>query len=353
MNINNNNTLLLFVPAICLLVACGSKKKDAVPAKSARQNSLTAEGFVVNPERFERNYTASGALLPNEEIQILSEVAGRVTAISFSEGATVAKGQVLLQVYNDDIKAQIRKSRAQKELQEKIKARQAELLQIGGISQQDYETTTAQIQSLNADIAYAEAMLRKTTIIAPFSGRIGIRNVSTGAVISPTTVIATLQQVSTLKLDFTVPDQYRDEVSTGKRVSFTINGKLDTFAGVISAIEPTADAVSHTVKVRAIVKNDGNKLMSGSFAHVVIPFGSNTSALLIPSQAIIPTGRDKKVAVIKDGKARMTTVVVGTRTNDMAEILQGLTAGDTIIITGIMQVKNDMDVKVSFKKTTS
>ncbi len=335
---------------VCVLVACSSKKKDAEPAKGGKPNMLVAEGIVVKPQPFSSDYTAGGSLLPNEEIQILSEVSGRVTAIGFEEGKHVEKGQVLLKVYNDDIKAQIQKSKAQRELQEKIKARQAELLRIGGISQQDYETTVAQIQTINADIAYSEAQLRKTTIIAPFSGRIGIRNVSMGAVITPATVIATLQQTRVLKLDITIPDQYRDEVIAGKKITFTVTGKLDTFSATISAADPSADEVTRTLKVRAIVQNDGQKLVAGSFAHVIIPFENNKNALLIPSQAIIPTERYKKVAVIKGGKAKLVTVTIGARTSDKVEIVQGLNAGDTIITTGIMQVKDNMAVKVTVKK---
>jgi len=124
-------------------------------------------------------------------------------------------------------------------------------------------------------------------------------------------------------MDFTIPDQYRDEVKEGKAITFTVTGKLDTFAGVISAIEPAADAVTRTLKIRAVVKNDDHKLVAGSFTHVLLAFGSNKKALMIPSQGIIPTDRDKEVAVIKNGKAKMTVVTIGARTNDKVEIVQG------------------------------
>jgi membrane fusion protein, multidrug efflux system len=346
------HNLFRFLPfcvmlSYCLL-SCGEKKEAAPVKGGGRPNMLNADGFVVQPQSFESRYVASGSLQPNEEIQILSEVSGRVTSISFQEGAHVKKGQVLLKIYNDDIRAQIQKSLAQKELQVKIKERQAQLLRIGGISQQDYETTTTQIQSIDADIAYEEAQLRKTSILAPFDGRIGIRNVSVGAVITPSTVIATLQQTRILKMDFTIPDQYKREVPSGKKVSFTVTGSLDTFFGTINAIEPKADPVTRTIKVRALVQNQDHRLVAGSFTNVSIPFESDKNALLIPSQAVIPTDRDKEVAVVKGGKAKLVTVKVGARTNDKVEIIQGLNAGDTIITTGMMQVKQGMNVKVRF-----
>jgi len=338
---------LLCITAVLATTSCHDKKSQEELKKEKKPTMLTAEGYVVTPQQFQSGYLASGTLRPNEEIQILPEVSGRITSISFNEGSHVEQGQALVKLYNDDIRATIQKLEAQKQLQLKIKDRQAELLRIGGISQQDFETTTTQIQSIDADVAYAQAQLRKTTIFAPFSGRIGIRNVSVGAVITPATIIATLQQTRILKMDFTLPDQYKSQVPQGKKLTFTVTGLLDTFDATISAIEPAADAETHTIKVRALVQNDDHKLVAGSFTHVILPFENNSNALLIPSQSVIPTDRDKKVAVIINGKANLVTVTTGTRTKDKVEILQGLKPGDTIITTGIMQVKQDMAVKVT------
>jgi membrane fusion protein (multidrug efflux system) len=343
---NTNKHIRIFLLASSvILLSCHEGRKEEPP--KPRNTTLNAEGFVVEPQVFENQYTSTGSLLPNEEIQLLPETSGRVTTISFKEGSHVNKGDVLIRLYNDDIKAQIQKSQAQRALQVKIKERQAKLLDIGGISKQDYETTAAQIASIDADLAYAQAQLSKTIIKAPFNGRIGIRNVSVGAVITPTTVIATLQQHKLLKLDFTLPDQYKDEVMPGKVVSFTVTGSLDTFTASISAAEPSADATTRTLKARAMVDNSREKLIAGSFAHVIIPFSNNKSALLIPSQAIIPTTRDKQVAIARNGKVKMVNVTIGTRTNDMVEVLQGIQPGDTILTTGIMQVKPGMTVKVT------
>lgn len=309
-------------------------------------NTLTAEGYVVTPKPFATTYIASGALLPNEEIRILPEVAGRVTNISFTEGGQVSAGQSLVTLYNADLKANIQKLNAQRELQVRIRNRQGELVRIGGISQQEYETTGTQIQSIDADIAIAQAQLRKTSVLAPFAGRIGIRNVSVGAVVTPQTEIATLQQTNVLKMDFSVPDQYRGEVIKGKKVYFTVTGQRDTFAATIGATDPSSDPVTHTLKIRAVADNRNQKLLPGSFTRVVIPFSNNSNALLVPPQSVIPTTREKVVAVVKDGKAVMVPVKLGQRTSEAVEITQGLNPGDTVLTTGIMQVKPGMTVKV-------
>jgi membrane fusion protein (multidrug efflux system) len=330
----------------CTLLACTEKKKEAELKSGGKPNILNAEGYVVKPMPFQTNYIASGSLLPNEEIKILSEISGRVTNISFTEGGHVSKGQTLVTLYNRDIKAQIEKLNTQRELQVKIGARQGELVRVGGISLQEYETTTSQIKTIDADIAYTQAQLRKTTVLAPFSGRIGIRNISIGAVITPSTEIATLQQTEILKMDFTVPDQYHDEVVKGKKVYFTVTGTQDTFTATVGATEPAADPVTRTLKIRALADNKNQKLIPGSFTRVIIPFNNKQGAILVPPQSVIPTTREKVVAVVKNGKAAMVPVKLGQRTNDVVEILQGLNPGDTILTTGIMQVKPGMTVKV-------
>jgi membrane fusion protein (multidrug efflux system) len=337
----------IFFTGLCATLALGCKNEKADTSKKGQGNKvLTAEGFIVQPQPFKDEYVASGSLVANEEVEIHPEVSGRITGIYFKEGTHVSKGQRLLQLYDADIRAQLQKSKAQRDLQVKIKQRQEELLRIGGISKQDYESTTTQIESIDADIAYAEAQLRKYTILAPFDGTIGIRDISIGAIISPSNVVATLQQTHPLKMDFNVPDQYKDVVHKGKEVLFSVSGSLDTSSGTIAAVDPAANAATRTIRVRAIVPNPDGKLLAGSFAHVMIPVDVSNDAILIPSQALIPTTRDKKVALVKNGKADLVTVITGTRTSDKVQILQGLQQGDTIITTGIMQVKQDMPVKV-------
>jgi len=341
---------VLLLPA--MLTACGGKKDAGAKAGHGGTPSLRAEGYVVAPQVYTSSYMASGTLLPNEQVEIHPEISGRVTAISFKEGTWVRKGQLLVQLYDADIKALVQKLRAQRELQVKILERQEKLLAIGGISRQDYETTETEISSIDADVAYQEAMLRKTRIVAPFDGVVGIRGISVGAVVSPETMVATLQQRHPLKMDFSIPDQYRGNLHPGGTVLFTVDGSIDTFSGKISAVDPGADAATRTVKVRALVPNPEGRLVPGAFAHVIIHFESDPNAILIPSQAVIPTTKDKKVAVVKNGKASINVIRTGERTETMIRVEQGLQPGDTIITTGIMQVKPGMQVqltKVLFK----
>lgn len=340
--------LKLFVACLpmCTLLACSSKPATEGMAKTGPPPPMAVEGYVVIAAAFQTDYAAAGTLLPAEEVQLMPEIAGKVASIHFTEGAAVRKGQVLVTLNNEDTRAQLQKLEAQKALQLKTRQRQEELLKAGGISQQDFDATATQIASIDADVAYTRALLAKSVIKAPFDGRIGIRNISPGAVVTPATAIASLQQITSLKLDVSLPGQYSPELTPGKKIQFTVSGTLDTFAATILAAEPSADAATRTIKLRAVVANAGGRLSAGAFAHVIIPFLSNATALLVPSQSVIPTTHDKKVALVRGGKVELVTVKTGVRTKDQVEIVQGLAAGDTILTTGIMQVKQGMKVAV-------
>jgi len=342
--------LALFAPLVSAIFfpGCKGKKEGDKPGKgSGGAKALQAEAFVVKAAPLESVYQSSGTLLSNEEISVYSEVSGRITTINFKEGTHIKKGDLLVQLFNADILAQIQKLKAQRELAITTKARQDELLAINGISRQEYDNTVTQIASIDADIAYNEAQLRRLQIRAPFDGIIGLRNVSVGAIVSSSTLITTIQQIHPLKLDFPVPDQYRNLVKIGAEFSFTVSGLRDTLKAKVAAIQPAADAVTRTVTIRGIAPNLRAQLVPGAFANVYFPLSENTQAIVVPSQCIIPTTRDRKVAVVRGGKAELVTVTTGMRLVEDVEILHGLQPGDTVITTGIMQVKPGMEVKVT------
>jgi membrane fusion protein (multidrug efflux system) len=331
-----------------LIAGCKEKKEEEKTSKGPK--GLVAEAYVVKQAPLSSIYQSSGNLLANESISVYPEVAGRITAIHFKEGGIVHKGDLLVSLNSSDIDAQIQKLKAQRKLQVTTKERQDQLLAISGISKQEYDNTVTQIASIDADVAYNQAQLRKLEIRATFDGIIGLRNVSVGAIVSSATLITTIQQIDPLKMDFLVPEQYKDIVKQNDQVGFTITGNNDTMQGKIMAIQPQADVATHTITMRAIVPNSNHLLSPGTFTNVFITLNRKGEAITIPTQCIIPTTRDKQVAVVRKGKVDMVTVQTGERLEAKVEILQGLQAGDTILTTGIMQVKQDMPVKV--KKVT-
>jgi len=339
---------------LCLLgiaalttAGCHGKKDEGKGEQGKGPQELKAEAIVVKSGVLTTQYQSTGNLLPNEAINVYPEVAGRITDIRFKEGSYVHKGDLLVQLNDSDIRAQIQKLNVQRRLQVITKGRQDELLAISGISKQEYDNTVAQIAAIDADIAYNESMQRRLQVRATFDGIVGLRNVSVGAVVNTTTLLTIIQQMHPLKLDFPVPEQYQGVLKNGDEIHFTITGSTDTMKGSIMAIQPNADATTRTITMRAQVPNPERKLIPGAFANVYLQLGRNNDAITIPSQSVIPTTRDKKVAVVRNGKAEMVTIITGERMVDQVEILKGLQAGDTVLTTGIMQVKPGMAVKVT------
>lgn len=327
--------------AAVALAACGKKKDPAASATAPRQaaRAVKSDAVIAKAVKLDQTIDASGTLQSNEEVQLQPEISGRITNIYFKEGTNVAKGTVLVKLFDGDIKAQIQKLQLQQDLSKTTLKRQENLLKINGISQQDVDVTANQVSAYQADIEYNKIQLQKTEIRAPFSGTIGLRNVSEGAIVSTTTIMTTLQQIDPLKIDFAVPEKYRLAVKKGDIVSFKVAGDPDSYKGSIYAIDPKIDLATRTVKIRAILPNKGGKLFPGSFVKMTILLKDIPNAIMVPTQAVIPGTRDKQVIVADSGRAKFVIVETGIRDKDNVQITSGLEPGDTVIISGIQQLK--------------
>lgn len=306
--------------------------------RAGGNKNLLVDAYVVQTTSLNESIEASGTLQSNEEVQVQPEITGRITGLYFKEGTQVSKGTLLVKIYDEDLKAQLQKLELQQQLAKTTLERQENLLKINGISRQDVDVTRNQVSAYGADIEYTRTQLQKTELRAPFSGRLGLRNVSLGAIVSPTTVITTLQQIDPLKVDFSVPEKYRTAISQGDAVDFRVAGDQNIYKGNIYAIDPKIDLTTRTIKIRGIIPNAG-KLLPGAFARVAISLKNMPDAIMIPSQAVIPGTRDKKVAIADSGKAKFVIVETGLRDANNVQITSGLSIGDTVIISGILQLK--------------
>ncbi len=339
--------LLFSIPAATGLFSCqsGSKKDPKAPTGPAPAagrgpgKPILADAYVVKPVKLDEIIEASGTLQSNEEVELKPELTGRIVQIYFKEGTKVSKGTLLVKLYDGDIRAQLQKLELQRQLAQTTLTRQQQLLKINGISQQDVDITSNQVSAYGADIEYNKAQLQKTEIRAPFSGTLGFRNVSEGAIVGPTTVMATLQQLDPLKIDFASPEKYSNVIRKGDPVTFSVAGDTEKYKGSIYAIDPKIDLATRSVKIRAIVPNPGGKLFPGSFARTSIQLKNNPNAIMIPSQAVIPGTRYKQVIVADSGRAKFVNVETGIRNASNVQILSGLEIGDTVITTGILQLK--------------
>lgn len=328
------------------LYSCGSSPTDKKSTKQSSK-SLAVEGFVAQPTVLDLTISVSGTLKSFEETVLMPEVSGRVVEIHLQEGKPVRKGRLLVKIFDGDLQAQLKKLQAQLQLTEQTRKRQSDLLKINGISQIDYDQTVLQVNSINADIEIMKAQIRKTEILAPYDGIIGLRNISMGAQVSPSTSVATIRAVQQLKIDFSIPEKYSEEISKGKKLKFTVQGDDTKYDASVMATEEGIDAVSRNLKVRALVLSKNSSLVPGKFANIELDLGENKNALMIPTQSIIPQERDKKVIVSKNGKAKFVVVKTGVRKESTIEVLSGIEAGDTVLTTGILFIKAGDKIKFS------
>ena len=334
--------------ALLVLASCGEDKNNGAPAGRARPQGgqLTVDGFLVEKRSISDRVEAPGTLLPAEETQIKTEVNGRITQLNLREGAKVNKGALLVKLFDEDLEAQLRKLRVQLEIAAKTEERQRELLAINGISQQDYDLSTLSVENLKADIQSVQIAISKTEIRAPYSGNIGLRNVSLGAYVSPNEVITTLRQVETLKLEFSVPEKYAKEIRTGTVINFRVDGGAENHKASVIATESGVDQATRTLRVRALVSEKHRELVPGVFARVTVQLGNNAEALMVPTQAVIPQARTKQVVVLKKDSVMFVDVETGARDSAFVQIVTGLEQGDTVITTGLMAIRPGAKVKV-------
>ncbi len=287
----------------------------------------------------------TGAVRANERLEVVSEIAGKVERILFEEGSRVGAGQLLVEIDATELEAERQRAAFRVELAERREARQRELLEEGVISQDGYDLALNQLNVLRSELQVIEAQLVKTEIRAPFAGVIGLREVSPGSYLSPQTRIATLQDVDRVKLDFSVPEKYAARLVPGREVSFSVKGSEREFSGTIYAIEPSVDADTRSLLLRARCPNPDRALVPGAFADVRLVVERIADAITVPAIAVVPELGGKKVFVIAGGRAEVRPVVTGIRTEDRVQVVSGLEPGELVITTAVQQLRPGLEVE--------
>lgn len=296
------------------------------------------------PQRLKEALSATGGLHPWESIQLRTERPGIVREIAFVEGGKVRKGDLLVKIDDSELRAQLQRAEAELALAASSEKRQRDLLTKRGISSAEYEESLANLGIARANVELIRAQLAKTEIRAPFDGVAGLRNISPGAYLTPDTVIASFQDNRSLRLDFSVPERYLAYIKPGQKVEFEIAGRVGKHEAEIYAIEPTVEEQTRSLIVRAHVDNSDGQLVPGAFADVRVILEEIENALLIPPQALIPGLKQQSVYLYKDGVAEHRVVETGLRTNDAIQITHGLSPGEEVITTGILQLRPGMKV---------
>lgn len=342
--------LLLFVVLIGYRIKSNSENNGHKKPNGDKKPSAQVNGVILTAEKFSNIISVSGSIDANEQVEIRSEVSGIVENISFKEGSNVSKGQLLFKVNDIELRAQLAQVNTRKKLAGENERRAKLLLEKEAISQEEYDIASAEYRSLQSQTQLIQAQISKTAVKAPFSGKIGLRNISPGAYLTPSIIVTNLVSVNELKITFSIPEKYVSEIKVNNEISFTVSGSNELFKATIYAIEPSVDIATRTLLVRAKANNKDGKLIPGTYANVKLPLSAIDNAILIPSEAIIPIQNGKKVFISVNGIAKEVMIETGTRTEESVLVTQGLKAGDVVITSGIMGLKPETAVKVNLKK---
>lgn len=337
---------LFLISAVALLAACSKSKESSQSAAPAGPPpAQPVKAIIATTSSLDNHIEATGTILANEEVEIRSETSGRVIKLYFKEGDVVNAGSTLLTIDDRELQAQLTKTNLSIDLATDDEQRKKKLLDVGGISKEEYDASRNYLLKLEADKQLLETQIAKTKVTAPFSGTIGLRYISEGGYVSPATLIASLQQTNMVKVEFSVPEKYASSIKNNATVNFTVEGDDHTFEAKVYAREPKIDPQTRSIKVRAIALNAEQRLIPGAFAKLTINLGTIPEAIEVPSEAIIPAITGQTLYVVRSGTAKVQPIKTGIRTATTTQITEGIVPGDTIITTGLLTVRPGAAVK--------
>jgi membrane fusion protein, multidrug efflux system len=327
------------------LISFSCKKEDKKEG-NMKKPSIEIEAFVIKTGILDNIIKTTGNVLPAEMVDLKTEIAGRIEKLNIQEGKKVSEGTVLVQIDDAELQAQLRKLQAQLRLAEETEKRQRELLSINGISKVEYDEAFTVLETTKAEIDLTNSKIRKSKIIAPFSGTIGLRNVSPGAYVSIGTTISSLVQLDPLKIEFHVPEKYASFIHDGMPVEFSIVGSKITYIAKVYAFQSQITQDSRALTVRAILPNPGGVLIPGAFADLKLQLEKIDKAVMVPTYCVVPLLNGQNLYVIRNGQASLVQVETGIRNAEQIQIVSGIMDGDTIASTGLLALKDKMPVKV-------
>jgi membrane fusion protein (multidrug efflux system) len=339
----------------------GSPEKQAVAAPVQGQSQgqgqrpggqqapqvLPVSATIAKPSYLTNGIRSAGSLLANEEVDIVSKVSGKVTGVFFKEGTAVKKGALLVKIYDEDLQAQLGRSEIQEKMLSEKLERQRVLLSKDAVSRESFDQLQTDYDVILADINLLKVRIAETEVRAPFDGVIGFRYVSEGTYVQPSVKIAHLIDYSQMKLEFAIPEKYVSQPLMGKKIAFNTQGYKDEFIAYVYAIDYRVDETTRTIGLRARYDNRDKRLVPGMFADLTLITDEKNNAIQVPSEAIVPEMNEKRIWLFRSGKASLVPVVSGNRTENMVEILSGISVGDTVITSGLMQLRPGMAVRVN------
>jgi len=306
--------------------------------------ALPVNVYIAAPSDLLNGIRTVGTLVANEEVELTGETAGKVVGIYFKEGAHVKKGELLAKINADDIVAQLERAEEQLKLLDAQLERQRILLAKDAVSRESFDKVQTDYNMTAADISLYKARIEKTEIRAAFDGIVGFRYVSEGGFVQPGTKVARMVDISVLKVEFSIVEKYISLQPIGRDIAFQVEGFPQIFRAKVYAIDPKLDLKTRTIALRARYENRNELLLPGMSAKITLITVQSSNAIQIPSEAIVPEMEGKSVWVVRNGKAVATKIETGVRRESMVEVTSGLVAGDSVITTGLMQLRPNMPV---------
>ncbi|CAN5428044.1 efflux RND transporter periplasmic adaptor subunit [soil metagenome] len=339
--------IVIIISVIILPRIFKAKEKEPPQSQNPQNNTTSADGYILTTSDLANNIKTIGTIRANEEVEIRSEVSRKVRAIYFKEGSYVGKGSVLVKLDDSDLQSKLKRSSIDEELAQLNVERTKTLLDKGLAAQSTYDIDLNTLAKVQADMDGIRIDISKTVIRAPFSGFTGLRNISVGTYLTPATIVTTMQDISRIKIDFSIPEKYLGAFKKGDNIIYTVDGSNEEFLGEVYASEPKVENNTRTLTLRAISTNNGKKLLPGTFTSVTLKLSNITAAMMIPTQSLIPNITGQSVLLMKNGIAKLIPVDIGIRTEDKVQIMGQITAGDTIVATNILKIKPDSKVKIT------
>ncbi|MEM6512610.1 MAG: efflux RND transporter periplasmic adaptor subunit [Pseudomonadota bacterium] len=334
----------------CLLILAGcDESTSGTPSTSTPSVKVVTQPVSLQPvtDRIQ----ALGTARANESIEIRPRIASYVTRIAFEEGQSVDQGQLLVELENSEIVAGLELAKAALTESRSLYERSQSLASTQAISASNLEELLAQVKVDEAQVEAARARLTNTRIYAPFAGRVGLRNISPGSFVDSQTVITTLDDTDTIKLDFSVPETFLTVIGEGMNVvAESIVYPDASFTGIVQSIDTRLDPISRSVQARAEIDNRDGRLKPGMFMTVDLR-RERGDQIVAPEQSIVPEGEEQFVFVVTDGVVEKRVVTLGRRIPGLVVIENGLDAGELIITEGTGRVR-DGSVVESVDKTT-
>lgn len=314
--------------------------------KGGPSRELNVNACVMRPQLLTDEYVTTGLIRPDEEVDLSFETSGKIVSISFKEGTTVHKGELLAKVNDKPLQAQLKRLQAQLSLAKNRVFRQEQLLKKEAASQEAYEEAQTSLATLEAEIEGVKVNIGLTELRAPFDGVIGLRQVSVGTYATPSTIVAKLTKISPLKIEFSVPERYASQIHKGVNMDFSVEGFQEAFHAQVYAVEAAVDKDQHVFTARGLYPNSDRLLLPGQYASILLKKEEIPDALVVPSEAIVPEMGVDKVFCYRSGKAVPVDIKAGIRTAGEVQVLSGLQPGDTVITSGTLQLRTDLPVKL-------